>query len=163
MVRAHGAGFVCEGCGTFHPRREDAQACEERHHLISLWAEGKVDDLAVAQGLGLPTDTPQALASSMRSLRGMLRAGADASLSSDSIRGASMREAPPVFVNTTQIHSEGRTQIPASLRAAWGVKDGDFLFWYRQGDMIIVTPYQSFAPHRQPRFSYKGKEQPSPP
>lgn len=162
MTKKQGKAYVCEGCGTAYPTKLEADACESKHRLLEMWQEGKVDDLAVAQGLGLPTETPHERESSLRSVRNMLMKGADASLSADTLRGAAMREAPPIFMNATKIFSNGATQVPAEIRGIWGVKDGDFLFWYRQGDTILVAPQAYTAQHRQPHFMYQGKE-PSPP
>lgn len=164
MVKVSGASFVCEGCRTAYPSRDEAAVCEQRHDLMQRWREGKVDDLAVAQGLGLPVDTPENKAISLRSVRNMLQKGADTSLKAETLVGVTMREAPPLFVGTTRIHGDGRTQIPAAIRSAWGAKDDDFVHWYRQGDTIILVPHQQVAaPHRQPHFVGPTRELPSPP
>jgi len=163
MVKVHGGVYVCTVCNTAYPSRDEAAACEVRHDLIQRWYEGKVDDLAVAQGLGLPTDTPEHKAVSLRSVRNMLQKGADTSLAADTMIGADMREAPPVFKAATKIFSNGAVQVPAELRGTWGVKDGDFLFWYRQGDTVIVAPQTYTAQHRQPHFVGPTREHPSPP
>jgi len=66
-------------------------------------------------------------------------------------------------MGTTKIHGDGRTQIPATIRAIWGVRDEDFVFWYRQGDQILLAPQSYTAPHRQPHFVGPTREYPSPP
>lgn len=163
MVKASGGSFVCEGCRTAYPSRDEAALCEQRHDLMQRWREGKVDDLAVAQGLGLPVDTPANKAISLRSVRNMLQKGADTSLKAETLVGASMRESPPIFMGTTKIHGDGRTQIPATIRSLWGLKDDDFVHWYRQGDSILITPQSYTASHRQPHFVGPSRELPSPP
>jgi len=162
MVKVSGSSYVCEGCRSAYPTRLEAEACEFRHDLMQRWKEGKIDDLAVAQGIGLPTGTPEEKAVSLRSVRNLLQKGADISLRAETLVGSYMREAPPVFKAVTKIFSNGAVQVPAEIRGLWGVKDGDFLFWYRQGDHIIVTSENYNASHRQPHF-IGGKEHPSPP
>jgi len=155
--------YVCSGCGAGYSTKKQVERCEGRHRLFTLWGEGKVDDLAVAEGLGLPTDTPEAKKTSLRSVRNMLMKGADSSLSVETLRGVSMRVAPPIFMAVTKIHGDGRVQVPAEIRGIWGAADGDFVFWYRQGDTILLTPSHSEAQHRKPHYTYTGEEQPAPP
>ena len=163
MVKIQGEVYICDRCRTAYPTKVDAEKCEARHRLIEMWREGKIDDLAVARGLGLPTDTPEQIKSSLRSVANLLQKGADTSLSADTMVGATMRESPPILVGVTKIHGDGRTQIPATIRGIWGVKDEDFVFWYRQGDHVLLAPQSYTAPHRQPHFVGPSRELPSPP
>lgn len=162
VTKKRGAAYVCEGCGSAYLTRGEAETCEGKHTLFRRWEKGEVDDLEVAEGLGLPVDTPHDKEVSLRSVRNMLQGGADTSLKADTMKGAVMREAPPVLVAVTKLHGDGRVQVPVAVRNIWGVGDGDFVFWYRQGDAILLGPSHTEAPHRQPHYTYKGKE-PSPP
>jgi len=164
MVKRSGTHYICARCGSAYPSKEEAESCEARHDLMQRWQEGKIDDLAVAQGLGLPTGTPEEQAVSLRSVANLLQKGADTSLKASTMIGAYMREAPPVFKAATKIFSNGAVQVPAEIRGIWGVKDGDFLFWYKQGDIFIVAPSQGVSPqHRRPHFTGPARNYPSPP
>jgi len=163
LVKIQGEHYVCERCRTAYPSREEADTCESRHRLIQMWHEGKVDDLAVARGLGLPTDTPEHTKTSLMSVKNLLQKGADTTLRAETMTGTSMRVAPPILVAVTKVYGDGRTQIPAEIRVTWAVKDEDFVFWYRQGDNIILAPQSQMAPHRQPHFVGPSRELPSPP
>ena len=148
-------GWICDHCGNFYSEKNQAQFCEARHKALSQWAEGNIDDLQLAASLGFDVSTPQAQAEAIQKVRDMTLGGQD--LSAKSPMSRPFLGGAGTIVALTQVHSGGRTQIPAQIRGAMGLSDGDNVVWYEKEGRFYITSVAEIP------YWDKGKGYVSPP
>lgn len=121
-----GKGWTCDTCQTQHHYKRDATFCEKRHEAQKAWAAGEITDQQYADFLEIDIESVREMTRGGTSLRSTAK--------QPGIQDEQFYGTKGVFVNITQVHSQGRTQIPHQIRAAMGIKDGDNLFWYKGPD-----------------------------
>jgi len=130
-------GWYCDHCGAFYQDKNQAQFCEARHQALSQWAADQIDDLGLAVAMGFDVSTPQAQAEAIQRVRDMTVGGQD--LGAKSAASRPFTGGMGAIVGLTQVHSGGRTQIPAQIRQAMGLQDGDNLVWYEKDARYYIT------------------------
>ena len=117
--------WLCEECRTIWPFKRDAKKCEKTHEMWKSWARDEITTEDLAEYLEIDPD----------SIRDMTRGGHDPTLS-EKIAGERtlFQGGMGTLVNITQLHSNGRTQVPFQIRNEMGVQDGDPIYWYRSPD-----------------------------
>ncbi len=53
----------------------------------------------------------------------------------------------------TEIHSNGRVQVPVEIRRMWGVQDRDNVYWFIDGDDVILRAKPESKPWRKAKFA----------
>ena len=117
--------WLCEVCRTTFKYKKDAKDCEEVHEWWKSWGRGEIEDQALADFLGISVD----------SIRDMTRGGHDPTIS-EKIPGkrTPFHGSVGTLENITKMHSDGRTQVPHTIRNEMGLKDGDRVYWYKSPD-----------------------------
>ena len=130
-------GWYCTHCGAFYMEKIEAQACETRHQALTDWANERIDELGVAVAFGFDVSTPEAQAEAIQRVRDMIVGGQN--LGAKSAAARPFTGGMGAIVGLTQVHSGGRTQIPAQIRQAMGLQDGDNLVWYEKDARYYIT------------------------
>ena len=117
--------WICEICKSPFKYKKDVNACEKRHKWLRAWANNEITDEQLADFMGIH----------VASVEAMTLGGGDATLS-EKKPGESMifHGGMGTLVNITQLHSQGRTQVPYQIRQTMGLKDGDTVYWYKSPD-----------------------------
>lgn len=120
--------WLCEGCKTSFKYKKEAKACEQKHKVqewLKAWANNEIDDQELADFLGIDVE----------SVRLMTVGGIDVTLSEKKPGERMMFHGGiGTLENITKMHSDGRTQVPHTIRKEMGLKDGDTVYWYKSPD-----------------------------
>lgn len=151
--------WFCDGCGTTYPRKPEATACERRHKAIAEYKPG--DELKVARLFGYDLSTTEAKRAAVEAVQIMIsdipRGGAYPTFE-EKVPGRAPRPfvgGVGVPVGMTQIHGNGRTQIPVSIRKVLGLEDGDMIFWMDKEGTYYIVPAVEPSPRMVGKFSQK--------
>ena len=121
-----GTGWICDTCRTPHHYKRDASFCEKHHVIQAAWSSNEVTDQQYAEFLGVTVESVREMTLGGTSIRFEPK--------QPGVKAAQFYGSKGVFINVTQVHSQGRTQIPHQIRGALGLKDGDYLYWYKGPD-----------------------------
>ena len=117
--------WLCEGCKTSFKYKKEAKACEQRHKWLKAWAVGEITDEQLADFMGIHVE----------SVKAMTLGGVDVTLSEKKPGERTMFQGGiGILENITKMHSDGRTQVPHTIRKEMGLKDGDTVYWYKSPD-----------------------------
>lgn len=115
--------------------------------MLQKYANGQVDELVLAEFLGLDVSTDKAKMMAISSIRNMdIR----------SQKTASQKVSATVFKGATLVTGNGRIQIPVKIREALGLVDGDLGLWYEIDGFYILSKEQIDSKWMQGNYTFRS-------